>query len=159
MNWLIYDFNIRENLLGIQDVDTPGDNHCCVQSCWGCHARAARDRPGAGDWAPSQTACACKPPGGGGGMECPTLWPHGCSPPGSSVHGILQARLEWVVIPFSRGSSWPRDRTWVFCTAGRFFTSWATREAPHQKARVNKNILIVVTKKGSFLITTELHYL
>ena len=38
-----------------------------------------------------------------------------CSPPGSSVHGILQARiLEWVAIPFSRGSSWPRDRTQVF---------------------------------------------
>ena len=41
-----------------------------------------------------------------------------CSPPGSSVHGILQARiLEWVAIPFSRGSSWPMDWTQVFCTA------------------------------------------
>ena len=41
------------------------------------------------------------------------------SPPGSSVHGILQARiLEWVAMPSSRGSSWPRDRTWVSCTAG-----------------------------------------
>ena len=38
------------------------------------------------------------------------------SPPGSSVHGILQARiLEWVAIPFSRGSSWPRDRTRISC--------------------------------------------
>jgi len=47
-----------------------------------------------------------------------------CSLPGSSVHGILQARiLEWVVIPFSRGSSRPRDQTWVSCTAGRFFSS------------------------------------
>ena len=46
------------------------------------------------------------------------------------VHGILQARiLEQVAIPFSRGSSWPRDRTWVSCIAGRFFTIWATREA------------------------------
>ena len=50
-------------------------------------------------------------------QSCPTL----CNPMdysliGSSVHGILQARiLEWVVIPFSRGSSWPRDWTWVFC--------------------------------------------
>ena len=45
-----------------------------------------------------------------------------------SVHGILQARiLEWVAIPFSRGSSWPRDWTRVSCIAGRFFTSWATR--------------------------------
>ena len=42
-----------------------------------------------------------------------------CSPPGSPVHGILQARiLEWVAIPFSRGSSPPRDRTQVSCTAG-----------------------------------------
>ena len=53
-----------------------------------------------------------------------------CSPPGSSVHGILQARiLEWVAMPFSRGSSWPRDQTQVPCTAGRFFTIWITREA------------------------------
>ena len=37
--------------------------------------------------------------------------------------------LEWVAYPFSRGSSWPSDRTGVSCTAGRFFTSWATREA------------------------------
>ena len=47
-----------------------------------------------------------------------------CSPPGSSVHGILQARiLEWVAIPFSRGSSQPRDRTCIFCIVGRFFTA------------------------------------
>ena len=53
-----------------------------------------------------------------------------CSPPGSSVHGILQAKmLEWVAILFSRGSSQPRDWTWVSCIAGRFFTIWATREA------------------------------
>ena len=38
--------------------------------------------------------------------------------------------LEWVAVPFSRGSSWPRNWTGVSCTAGRFFTSWATREAP-----------------------------
>ena len=49
---------------------------------------------------------------------------------GSRVHGILQARiLEWVAFPFSRGSSQPRDQTWVSSTAGRFFTNWATREA------------------------------
>ena len=53
-----------------------------------------------------------------------------CSLPGSSGHGILQTRiLEWVVIPFSRGSSWPRDGTQVSCIAGRFFIVWATREA------------------------------
>ena len=56
--------------------------------------------------------------------------PMDCSPPVSSVHGILQARiLEWVAIPFSRWSFWPRDRTRVSCITGRFFTIWATREA------------------------------
>ena len=61
----------------------------------------------------------------------PTLChPKDCSPPGSSVHGILQARiLGWVVMPSSRGSSRPRDRTQVTRTGGRFFTIWATREA------------------------------
>ena len=45
------------------------------------------------------------------------------SPPGSSLYGILQARiLEWVAIPFCRGSPQPRDGTWVSCIAGRFFT-------------------------------------
>ena len=64
-------------------------------------------------------------------QSCPALCNRtDCSPPGSSVHGILQARiLEWVDIPFSRGSSQPRDQTWVSCIAGRFFTIWATREA------------------------------
>ena len=53
-----------------------------------------------------------------------------CSPPESSVHGILQETvLEWVAIPFSRGSSQPRDRTQVSHIAGGFFTIWATREA------------------------------
>ena len=47
-----------------------------------------------------------------------------CSPPGSSAHGIVHARiLEWVAISFSRGSSWPRDWTQVSSTAGRFFTT------------------------------------
>ena len=48
-------------------------------------------------------------------QSCPTLCdPTDCSPPGSSVYGILQvAILEWVAMPFSRGSSRPRDRTWV----------------------------------------------
>ena len=51
-------------------------------------------------------------------------------PPGSSVHGILQARiLEWVAISFSRGPSRPRDRTQVSCITGGFFTVWVTREA------------------------------
>ena len=55
-----------------------------------------------------------------------SLQPHGLY----TVHGILQARvLEWLVIPFSRGSSQRRDRTQVSCIAGVFFTNWATREA------------------------------
>ena len=53
-----------------------------------------------------------------------------CNPPGSSVHGILQARiLEWVAIFSSRGSSQPRDQIWVSRIAGRLFTVWATRKA------------------------------
>ena len=50
--------------------------------------------------------------------------------PGSSVHGILQARtVEWVAVPFSRGSSQFRDQTQVSCIAGRFFTVWVTKVA------------------------------
>ena len=64
-------------------------------------------------------------------QSCSTLClPMDCSLPGSSVHGIFQARvLEWVAISFSRGSSWPRYRTQVSCTTGRHFIIWATREA------------------------------
>ena len=78
---------------------------------------------------------------------CPTLCdPMDCSLPSSSVHGILQARiLEWVVIPFSRGSSWPRDWTWVFHIISRFFTIWATRGAIYpinkKSERVGKSCL------------------
>ena len=59
-----------------------------------------------------------------------SLWPHGL------YRGtiILQARiLEWVAFPFPRGSSQPRDQTQVSHIAGRFFTSWATREAHSHK--------------------------
>ena len=57
---------------------------------------------------------------------CPTLWdPMDCSLLGSSVYGILQARiLEWVAIAYS----WPRDWTQVFCITGRFCIIWATKE-------------------------------
>ena len=49
-----------------------------------------------------------------------------CCPPGSSIWEILQATvLERVAIFFSRGSSWPRNGTWIPCTAGRFLTDWA----------------------------------
>ena len=64
-------------------------------------------------------------------QPCLTLCePVDCSPPGVSIHGVLQARiLEWVAISFSRGSSQTRNRTHISLIAGRFFTSWATREA------------------------------
>ena len=53
--------------------------------------------------------------------------PTGCSLLGSSIHGIFQTReLEWIAISFSRGSSQPRDQTWVSRTADRCFTVWAT---------------------------------
>ena len=62
---------------------------------------------------------------------CLTLCdPMDCGPPGSSGHGIFQARiLEWVAIPFSKGPSQPRDWTQVSHIAGGIFTSWATGEA------------------------------
>ena len=65
-------------------------------------------------------------------QHCPTLCnPVDCSPPGSSVHGILQTRtLEWVAIPFSRGSSQPRDQTcfsFISCFGRWILYLWATR--------------------------------
>ena len=65
-------------------------------------------------------------------QSCLTLCdPMDCSPPASSVHGILQARiLEWIALPFFRVSSWPRDWTQVSGIADRFFTIWTTRKAP-----------------------------
>ena len=61
-------------------------------------------------------------------QSCLTLCnPMGYSPPDFSLYRVLQASvLEWVAIPLSRGSSWPRDRTLISCIAGRFFTIWAT---------------------------------
>ena len=59
-------------------------------------------------------------------QSCPIL----CDPMDYTVHGILQARtLEWVAIPFSRGSFQPRDQTQISCIAGGFFLIRATREA------------------------------
>ena len=56
-----------------------------------------------------------------------SLRPVDCSPPSSSIHGILQARiLEWVAMSFSRGSSQPRAQTQVSSIAEEFFTIWAT---------------------------------
>ena len=73
-------------------------------------------------------------------QSCPTLCDLlDCSLSGSSVCGILQARiLEWVAISFSRGSSRPRNRTLVSCIAGRWFTNWVMREA--------RNVCITICK-------------
>ena len=64
--------------------------------------------------------------GGNSGLVAQSVWllldPMGCSPPGSSIRGILQARiLEWVAMPSSRGSSQPENRTQVSCIAGELF--------------------------------------
>ena len=79
-------------------------------------------------------------------LSCPALRnPMDYSPPASSIHGILQARImEWVAIPFSRGSSQPRDQTQVSHMAGRFFIIWATREALQYKIKSLKK------KKGQW---------
>ena len=76
--------------------------------------------------------------------SCLTLCdPTDCSLPGSSVHGSPQARiLEWVVISFSRESSWPRDRTQVFCLAGKFFF---TTEWPGKPKKKTITLLISVS--------------
>ena len=72
------------------------------------------------------------------------LWdPMDCSPPGSSVHGILQARiLQWVAIPFSRASSRPRDRSQVSCIAGRFFplSHQGSPKLSHRYVYIGKSI-------------------
>ena len=65
-------------------------------------------------------------------LSCLTLCnPMDCSPPGSFIHGIFQARiLKWVAISFPRRSSRPRDRTQVSCIVSRCFNLWATRADP-----------------------------
>ena len=74
-----------------------------------------------------------------------------CSLPRSSVHGIFQARvLEWVAISFSRGSSQPRDWTWVSCIVDRHFTVWATREvmSDHATSIKKKLALLILRNHG-----------
>ena len=75
-----------------------------------------------------------------------------CSPTGSSVHGIFQARvLEWVAISFSRGSSQPRDRTGVSCIVGRCFTKPQGSLTPcYNLQLLNPN----GSQKGSWLMPT-----
>ena len=71
-------------------------------------------------------------------QSCPTPCnPMDCSLPGSSIHGIFQARvLEWVALSLSRISSRPKDQTQVSCIAGRQFAVWATGEAQDQGFRI-----------------------
>ena len=73
-------------------------------------------------------------------QSCPTLWdPMDYSLPGSSVHGILQARiLEWVCICFSRRYSWPRDWTWVSLIVGSLLMDWDTRKEPSYLFKCNQ---------------------
>ena len=76
---------------------------------------------------------------------------------GSSVHGILQTRiLEWVTIPFSGRSSWPKDWTLGSCIAGRLFTIWVTREAHFHlyKAPLSHQELL----EGCFLLKKHLDF-
>ena len=95
-------------------------------------------------------------------QSCPTLCnPMDCSPPGFSVHGILQARiLEWVALPSSGGSSKPRDPTHVSSVsalAGGLFTTRATWEAQLQimlghkllKVLQFQQTVAVLTKAGN----------
>ena len=83
------------------------------------------------------------------------------SPPGSSVHGILQARiLEWVAISFSRGSSQPRDQTWVSHMAGRLFTQtdsrvWTWKKMPFNKAEKKTTLQIVYKSFHIFVIRKQ----
>ena len=71
-----------------------------------------------------------------------------CNSPGSSVHGIFQARiLEWVAISYSRGSSWPRNWTHISCTGRQILYHWDTWEASHASMEINKYISSYHLKK------------
>ena len=97
--------------------DGQGGLACC--DSWG--RRVGHDWETELNWTESESEVA---------RWCPTLCnPMHCSPPGSSVHGIFQAKiLEWVVTFFSSRSSQPRDWTRVSRIVGRRFTIWTTRE-------------------------------
>ena len=85
---------------------------------------------------------------------CPTLCdPMDWGPPGFSACEILQARiLEWVAIPFSRGSSQPGDWTQVFCVAGRLFTVWTNRVTHDSQLKENVKFQVEVDKKWNIII-------
>ena len=84
-------------------------------------------------------------------QSCPTLCdPMDCRPPDSSANGILQARImEWVAIPFSKGSSWPKDWTLDLCITGRLFTVVTPQETePDLPASVQESPAEVWVNRG-----------
>ena len=96
------------------------------------------------DCSPPGSSVCGNSPGNSTRVGCHALLPTQWSYPGLPYcrwilyHLSHQGRpwiLEWVAYPFSRGTSWPRNRTGVSCIAGRFFTSWATWEAPDYMTR------------------------
>ena len=102
-------------------------------------------------------------------QSCLMLWdPMDCSPPRFSIHGIFQARIqEWVAISFSRGSSWPRNRTQVSCIAFRFFTTWATRRPcaayrtliPQQGLNPRASLVAQMVKNPPAIQKTQVQFL
>ena len=78
-----------------------------------------------------------------------SLWPHGYT-----VHGILQALLEWVVFPFSRGCSPPKDQTQVSSIADWFFTCWATRK---DQEKTGVGSLFLLQPQGGSLLENPLN--
>ena len=79
---------------------------------------------------------------------CPILWDLvDYSPPGSSIHGILQARiLEWVAISFSKGSCQSRNWTCISCIGRQILYHWATREAPEDKINLDNGVMDRLTR-------------
>ena len=83
--------------------------------------------------------------------------PRDCSPPGSSVHGISQARiLEWVTILFSKRSSQPRNQTWVSCIGRCLLYHWATREAPKNTYYIFPLLGILASANSCFSFLLDL---
>ena len=103
-----------------------------------------------------------------------SLWPQDCGSSVSSVLGLLQARIpEWIAIPFSKGSFWPRSQTQVSCIAGRFFTTQvshiagrrfnlsATREADlsYREVQIKHNSQLFKTVRWLSFLLVPLHWL
>ena len=83
--------------------------------------------------------------------------PMDCSLPGSSVHGIFQARiLEWVAISFSMGSSWPRDWSHISCITGRFSTAEPAENFLF--LNLGPTYIIVFSYVATYFIGTHIYY-